>query len=157
MRVVTIGIDRARVLAAVARLTAYEGSRNPDVSPTGETVYTTYERVFTTEADEELLDEFLRQFISTTATVLRDKLVQAAWDGTGNVMQFDLRVWDTFPSLLRPEAANQLFDAAKYFVAALWFNHTDKPLVESYTKMAVGELHSLEATLETKTPPQRPK
>ncbi len=144
----TLKVSKAEVFAEVAKTTAYTGAKTPGDD-------SAYARVFTTDADAEMLARFWDETCADAAGTLRRLVLSEETDA------------DTFKLTLAPPANHDTAqdkgierDFFSYFVLNItgkWFAIANKEESGGYGEAAQASIEEVHSKLLCKRKPSRPK
>lgn len=147
MTTFTINIDKAGVLEEVAKTTSYIGKKKDDKQDTG-----AYDRIFTTDADNEMLERFWQEACSEVACLLRPFIAGTInTDGFTVLLDmpkaFDMELKDTINKSLRSYIVNE--------IVGKWSLLTNKEEINDYKRMASVYLADAKSKLFYRKRPTR--
>lgn len=154
MQNLTITIQKSAVMAEVAKTTAYIGAKTPDAAGSN-----SYDRVFTTNDDEVMLDRFFREAKSVVSDILKRYLTSYTDQGNDNNMnpneQFSLvlSVTDRFDQSLIPAINGLIFSFFVNHITYKWFAITNRSDMEYYATEATANIKDIQTKLFFKRKP----
>lgn len=142
---VQLTIDKDEVYEEVARTTSYTGQKMVDDEGA-------YNRIFTTDEDQEQLGRFWDEACSDATDLLKPYIstidVTSDYDVT-------LDVSSRYDSTLTGSVQSSLFSFFVYFILSRWYKLTNKAEYESYAADAVSMLEDVMHKIYHRTKPQR--
>lgn len=145
---VEITINKADIYEQIAKITAYVGANS--VGASGDTLY---ERVFTTQHDQELLEEYFAEACGRIALVVKRFLICLNQTDADYTIKLDL------PSNYIADYNQSITEnAVKYvinYIIAQWFLVTNQGAAQQYADIATGQAAELSAKLYVRRAPKR--
>lgn len=146
MKDIVLTVRKESVYDEVAKTTAYVGHKLQ-----GEE--NGYNRIFTKDSDQDLLDRFWQETCNAVTDQLKPYITQVQlsedYDAT-------ISVPDAFDDTIKDSMESSLFS---FFVTAIvgkWFRITNRSEVDTYLEEAVGYMNDVVRKLYHRTRPDRP-
>lgn len=146
MKDIVLTVRKESVYDEVAKTTAYVGHKLQ-----GEE--NGYNRIFTKDSDQDLLDRFWQETCNAVTDQLKPYITQVqlseGYDAT-------ISVPDAFDDTMKDSMESSLFS---FFVTAIvgkWFRITNRSEVDTYLEEAVGYMNDVVRKLYHRTRPDRP-
>ncbi|MCF0244887.1 MAG: hypothetical protein HUK06_08935 [Bacteroidaceae bacterium] len=144
---ITFTINQADVYKEVAQTTSYTGAKmSDDVNA--------YERIFTTDEDQNQLERFWNESRSEIAQSFTSKLVEEEYDEPNYTLVLD--VSSSFETSLKPSMQLSLFSFFVQSIAAKWYVFTNKKEAGEYADRATALLDDMRQKAFYKKKPTRP-
>lgn len=148
MRSATLTIDKKKVYGEVARTTSYVGAKKTDDE-------TAYDRIFTTDEDQEMLERFWDECRTTAVDHLKRFLSYEDTDGDGE-WTVSLRLPDQFDVRLEGSMERSLFSYMVMGICAKWYSFTDRDSVVGYAEEAAASMEDVLRMAHHRQRPRRP-
>lgn len=151
MKQITFTIGKSDVYKEVARTTSYDGAKSGDAA--------VYNRIFTTDEDEEFLDRFWTETKGSLLSTLKRYLVSESetTDSEGAVtFTVTLEVSGMYDDNLTASVQNSLFS---YFVSGViskWYTIASKDEAAGFATEASANLEDIMRKITHKVKPTRP-
>lgn len=156
MKQITFSVQKSAVMVEIAKTTAYIGAKTPDASGNN-----SYDRVFTTNDDEVMLDRFFREAKSVVSDILKRYLTSYTDQGNDNNMnpneQFSLvlSVTDRFDQSLIPAINGLIFSFFVNHITYKWFAITNRADMQYYATESIANLKDIQTKLFFKSKPNQ--
>lgn len=148
MKTVTLTADRTAIFEQVARTTGYAGAKRLDKDEHA------YERISTTEADDDLLAQFWLQSRGCLCHALRRLIVAEGLEGSD--YRLDLNLSEAFDEGLLPSVASDLEAYFTNDIISKWMMLVDDAKATDHAATAARILADIQRKLLCKRPPRRP-
>ena len=143
---VSIQVNKEDVYNEVAKTTSYTGAKMDDDAA--------YERIFTTEEDQTLLERFWNESKNAIAGSLKKFLVsESEMSGT---YKLELELSASFDDSLLESMERSLFSFFVMNITAKWYTFTNKGEATDYAAGAASNLEDVMRKAFFKRKPQRP-
>lgn len=161
MKEVTFNVVKADVYEEVAKYSSYEGSKDPDESA--------YKRVFTTEADQRMLERFWSEAVNIATDRLKPFIVSFGSneesEGESNEEEtneeetqdyiVNLELSSSYDANLSESAQESLFNFFVLLIVSRWYKIANKKEAENYAKEAATLLDDVMRKVYYKKKPTR--
>lgn len=147
MKSVTLNINKQEVYEEVAQTTSYTGAKMDDENA--------YERIFTTEGDESMLNRFWNESKNTICNSLKKLLVSET--ETDGVYILSLEVSNSFDDALTESMQRSLFSYFVMNITAKWYTFTNKQEATGYATEAATYVDDIMRKAFYKRKPTRPR
>ena len=146
MTEVTFTINKEQVYEEVAQTTAYTGSKMDDEHA--------YDRIFTTDEDESMLERFWNESKNTICNSLK-KLLVSETEIDGNYT-LSLGLSNSFDVALKDSMQRSLFSYFVMNITAKWYTFTNKQEAKGYASEAATYIEDIMRKAYFKKKPTRP-
>ena len=146
MTIVSLKVDKESVFEEVAKTTSYTGAKMEDE--------TAYERIFTTDEDQSMLERFWNESKVMTCNSLK-KLISEEKEISG-VWYLTLALSDAFESVLSKSMEESLFSFFVMNITAKWYTFTNKGEATGYATEAATYMDDIMRKAFHKRRPTRP-
>lgn len=144
---ITLSVSKSAVLDEVAKTTAYTGGKMAEGSGA-------YNRIFTTDADQEMLERFWTESQASVCETLKKFLQdETEADGTYTI---ELGLSASFDEQLTKSMQKELFSFFVMNITAKWFTFSNKGEAGDYASAASTLLLSVHKKALYKKKPTRP-
>nr|DAV37247.1 MAG TPA: hypothetical protein [Caudoviricetes sp.] len=147
MKSVTLNINKQEVYEEVAQTTSYTGAKMDDENA--------YERIFTKEGDESMLNRFWNESKNTICNSLKKLLVSET--ETDGVYILSLEVSNSFDDALTESMQRSLFSYFVMNITAKWYTFTNKQEATGYATEAATYVDDIMRKAFYKRKPTRPR
>lgn len=144
---ITLTLDKSAVYHEVGQTTSYTGAKMNDDSA--------YERIFTTDADDSMLDRFWSESKITIANHLKRVLLEE--NDLNGVYSLKIGVSDSFNESLVESMQLSLFSFFVMNITAKWYTFTNKQEAAGYAAEAATYVDDLMRKVFFKKKPARPR
>lgn len=141
-------INKNDVFAEVAKTTAYLGSKMLDTDENA------YERIFTTDADQQMLARFWHECQVDVCEALK-KFLADEQDNT-DAYHLSLQLSQSFDTALQESIDKELFSFFVTAIVAKWCTFTNKNEAAEYATAAASLLQGIRRKVFHKKKPTRP-
>lgn len=146
MKSVTLSVDKKQVYEEVAQTTSYTGAKMEDENA--------YERIFTTDEDESMLERFWNESKNTICNSLKKMLVTESDDD--GVYVLSLEVSNAFDDALIDSMQRSLFSFFVMNITAKWYIFANKNEAGEYASQAATFVDDIMRKVFYKKKPTRP-
>ena len=152
---ISISANKIRVYDEVAKVTSYVGAKQVVADATS------YERIFTTDADRQLLEQYWVEACSFATESMKrflDSVVSQQMSShvaIGNDYTIILNVSSQFNTSLSDSMEASLLAFFVNYIVAKWLELTSKESSESYASTATSMLNDIKIKLHYKDAPKR--
>lgn len=147
MTTVELSVNKSSVYDEVAKTTAYSGAKMTDDAGA-------YERVFTTDADQTMLERFWDE--SKVAAAEQMKRYVDDESDTGSVYTLTLGLSASYDEALTASMQKEFFSYFVMNITAKWFAFTNKKEASDYGEAAKALLTGIHKKAVFKKRPTRP-
>lgn len=145
---VTLRIEKEKVYEEVAKTTSYTGKKMDDEDG--------YDRVFTTDEDQEMLERFWNESKNTICNALKKVFLDEVETEQGEFrLQLDLS--SSFDENLTTTMQSSLFSFFVMNITAKWYTLANKEEATGYATEAVTYVDDIKRKAFFKKRPVRPK
>ena len=144
---VTLTIDKESVYNEVAQTTSYTGAKMADADA--------YERIFTTDEDQSMLERFWSESKNTIANSVKRILLDERETEAGTY-SLHLGVSSSFDEALTESMQRSLFSFFVMNITAKWYTFTNKEEAKGYASEAATYLDDILRKAFFKKKPTRP-
>lgn len=155
MKEVTLEIIKLNVYNEVAKTTSYTGAKRVGDN-------TSYDRIFTTDADRLMLERFWNEACSMADDILKPFLVTASGNTPSHCVNLELdynvtlSMPQSFDNSLRPAIETDLFSFFTNYIVSKWYSFAAKDEVPASSAEAASALKSFKKKIYFKKRPERP-
>lgn len=146
MSMIALRVIKADVYKEVAKTTSYTGAKMAEEAA--------YDRIFTTDADQELLERFWNESKDTVTGSLK-QLLGAEQEQSG-VYTLTLQVSSSYDTHLTDSIQRSLFSFFVKNIVSKWFSFANKPDTDGVAKEAASDLEDVLRKAYYKKRPSRP-
>ena len=156
MQEVTLTIDKSRVWDEIAKATSYTGAKMMSAEDPG-----AYERIFTTDADRQMLERYWVEACSLATDTLKPWLSsvdnQPIHHGVDMTSDYEvtLSMSDRYDTTLTDSVQAALFSFFVSTILSKWYRLANKGETEAYASEAVAMLQTAAQKLYYKKKPTR--
>lgn len=144
---IELSVKKSEVLEEVAKTSAYSGSKMTEDEGA-------YERIFTTDADREMLERFWRESQVAVCEAMKKFLVDE--EETDDNYTVSLELSKSFDDVLQGSMEKELFSFFVMNITAKWFAFTNKKEAGDYGTAAQELLVGIRKKALYKKRPTRP-
>lgn len=154
MKEVEIVIKKMEVYNEVAKTTGYTGARMDGDD-------NAYDRIFTTDADREMLERFWVESCNDATTEFKPFLLSVSVQEVGSGVSLDrnyearLELSESFDEALVPAMTTALFSYFVNAIASKWYEITNKAESDKYAASALGQMTGVREKLYFRKKPKR--
>lgn len=148
MTEITLKVEQAAVYKEVAKTTSYTGAKMLDDD-------TAYDRIFTTDEDQEMLERFWDESRAEIAQRFVGIISQEGMSDDG-VYSLTLDLSNSFDTALQPSMELSLKSYFVQSLAAKWYVFTNKGEAEKFGARATALLEDVREKAYYKKKPSRP-
>lgn len=152
MSTIVLSVNKADVYSEVAKTCSYTGAKRITPS-TEEGQPSVYERIFTTDADAEMLDRYWAEGCNEMTSVFKPFI--SSLGVNGDTYSADLAMGDSFETSLETPVNSNLFSYLVYSICAKWFLMTSPEDVQKYELLAEEAKNKVREDLYFKKKPVR--
>lgn len=143
---VTLTIGKEQVYEEVAQTTSYAGAKMADEHA--------YDRIFTTDEDNSMLERFWNESKNTLVDVLKEYLLaESEEDG---VYTIHLEMPDSYINTLTDSVQRNIFSFFVMSIVSKWFVFTNKEDVATYLSQSTASLNNIRKAVYMRGRPERP-
>ena len=154
MKNVDIEIRKMEVYNEVAKTTGYTGAKmDGDANA--------YNRIFTTDADREMLERFWVECCNDATTEFKPFLLSVSGQEVGSGVKLyknytvKLELSESFDEALVPAMTTALFSYFVNAIASKWYEITNKAESDKYAANALGQMTGVKEKLYYRKKPKR--
>lgn len=145
---VTLRVEKEKVYEEVAKTTSYTGKKMDDEDG--------YDRVFTTDEDQEMLERFWNESKNTICNALKKVFLDEVETEQGEFrLQLDLS--SSFDENLTTSMQSSLFSFFVMNITAKWYTLANKDEATGYATEAATYVDDIKRKAFFKKRPERPK
>lgn len=151
---ISLTVSKTQVYNEVAKTTSYAGQKMVDDE-------SAYSRIFTTDADREMLERYWVEACAGATNLLKPWLVSVGAQpeshgvDLGNDYTVTLQVSDRYDESLTDSVETSLYSYVVNTILAKWFVLSNKGETEAYATMAVGMMEDVLQKLYYQKKPER--
>lgn len=149
MTEIELQVSRKAVYEEVAKTTSYTGSKMLDDD-------TAYDRIFTTDEDQEMLERFWNECRAEIAQRLVGLVSEEKMSDDGDTYTLCLDLSGSFDTALQPSMQLSLFGYFVQSLAAKWYGFTNKGETDKNSLQATALLEDVREKAYYKKKPTRP-
>ena len=147
MKKIVLIISKSRVYDEISKTTSYTGMKKENDTEA-------YRRIFTTDADQEMLNRFWDESKNIICNKLKKVLLQE--DETSGSYHLKLGVSNSFDDDLIASMERSLFSYFVMSITSKWYTLTNKEDSLNYATEAANYIEDILRKAYFKTKPQRP-
>lgn len=152
MTTIVLSVTKADVYKEVAKTCSYTGAKRITPS-TEEGQPSVYERIFTTDADAEMLDRYWAEGCNEMTSMFKPFI--GVCDGDDISYTVSLMMGNSFSTSLTSTVNSNLFSYLVYSICAKWFLMTSPEDVQKYELLAEEAKNKVREDLYFKKKPVR--